>query len=112
MSIPCYPNYILENKRIRMSLPTERERVEDAWREKLHEAESARDFAFAQTRQIQAELPFRPPSDGHFALRKALRCQDHALHEYTRVLEIFTRLILHGELPKESVEPEQKEPKE
>ena len=94
-----------------MSPRTKRERVEAAWRQKLHAAEQAYGIASAKTRQIQAELPSMPSADGSFALQNALRHESQAMNEYANVLQTFTRLILYGELPEEALEPEPKEPR-
>lgn len=88
-----------------------RERLQEIWRAKLHAAEEAYGKALAQTRQLQAELPFMPPSDGNLALCKVLDHQTQAMNEYTSVLQTFTRLILYGEVPEDGVEIEPLDPK-
>lgn len=76
-----------------------REQIEAIWREKLHQAEQAYGTALAHTQKVQAEYDSMPPSDGNLALEKAFRQQSQAMDEYVRVLQTFTRLILHGEQP-------------
>jgi len=94
-----------------MTPRTQRERLEAVWRQKLHAAEEAYGKALAQTRQLQVELPFMPPSDGNVALAKALEFQSQAMTDYSRVLQTFTRLILYGEMPEENLEIPTAEPK-
>ena len=88
-----------------MTPRTHRERVEAIWRKKLQEAEEAYGVAFSQTRKLQAELESMPPSDGMLALEKALTLQNQAMNDYVLVLQTFTRLILYGEMPEETVAP-------
>jgi len=40
-----------------------------------------------------------PRADGSFAYRRALQVETEALSEYKRVLNIFHRLAVHGEMP-------------
>lgn len=94
-----------------MTPRTLRERVEALWRKKLQDAEEAYGVAFAQTRKVQAEVESMPPSDGILALEKALKFQNEAMNDYVLVLQTFTRLVLYGELPEETVAPPPAEPK-
>jgi hypothetical protein len=89
----------------------ERERLHGVWLDKLHAAEEKYHKALAQTGQLQAELPFLPPSDGNAALIHALDFQTRAMNEYARVLQTFSRLVLYGEIPAEDVGPQSAEPK-
>jgi len=41
-------------------------------------------------------------SDGHLAYEQALREEKVAIAEYTRVLRVFTDLIVNGKVPQDS----------
>lgn len=84
-----------------MSERERRRRLEEVWRHKLNEAEEAYGIALADIQKIQAEYKSLPTSDGNFALQQALKSQEMARDQYTRVLQTFTRLVLYGEQPKE-----------
>jgi len=66
---------------------------ETIWRNKLRKAEQAYRDAFAEAQRIWTEYDSMPPSDGNFALRRALDVQNAAIGQYARVLKALTK---HG----------------
>ncbi len=72
----------------------EKQELEAIWRQKLNKAEQAYGVALANIQKIQTEYKSLPASDGNFALQQALKLQDLARDEYTKVLQTFTRLVL------------------
>lgn len=44
-----------------------------------------------------------PSPDGQYAYQGALRAENAAFAEYSRVLRIFSDLVLHGKMPEEPV---------
>jgi len=82
-----------------MSEQENKRRLEELWRQKVIAAERAYLVALNQLQKIRDEYKFMPTSDGSFALQQALKSEGLARDEYTRVLQTFTRLILHGEEP-------------
>jgi len=80
-----------------------RERLNDVWRQKLHKAEKAYKLALSETTEVYADLASLPPADGNLRLAKALESQNQAMRAYEQVLQTFTRLILYGEMPEETI---------
>jgi len=77
-----------------------RRRLEEVWRERVEAARADYRLALAQWRQVQSELRTHPPPGERPSLPQALRREIRARAKYVRVLRTFTRLILHGEIPK------------
>ncbi len=75
--------------------------LEAKWRERLRAAQEAYSSASARCCTIQAESGVQKvaSSEGSLALQQALRAENEARAEYMRVLDIFTRFLLHGEIP-------------
>ena len=80
--------------------PPERKALEELWLARLRDAKLAVDFARNYFKEIQKDLSSLPPSDGQFALRRAVRAENAALEQYNRVLRIYTNLI-KGIMPNE-----------
>ena len=75
--------------------------LEAKWRERLRAAQETYSAASAHSCTIQAESGEQKvaSSEGSSALQQALRAENEARAEYMRVLDIFTRFLLHGEIP-------------
>ena len=72
----------------------ERQEVEDLWRRRLADAKLRLDFAGECVNEAQRD-DISP--DG--ARERALRAQNVALAEYTRILRSFSDLVLDGKIP-------------
>ena len=76
-----------------------REELEEIWRTRLQDPRLSLDLAQNYLREVRREFGAKdiPPADGHFGYQQALRAENFALAEYTRVLKIFTDLTVPGE---------------
>jgi CheY-like chemotaxis protein len=79
----------------------ERQKLEELWRARLDHAVKCYQAATNEYRNLLQEEPDgRPPSpDSPFA--RARQAESGALMEYSRVLKIFTDLMVHGKTPDE-----------
>jgi hypothetical protein len=77
--------------------------LEELWQLRLKNAELRYTHAREQLRNILRSLaPGEVPSaDGSYAYQQALRAEKIALADYTRVLRVFTDLVVHGKPPEE-----------
>jgi len=74
--------------------------MEAHWRSRLADAKLRLDFTRNFLQEVQRDFPLGDPSpDGQFAYQKALRAERHAQEEYTRVLRLYTQLVLDGKIP-------------
>jgi hypothetical protein len=89
-----------------MGIPKSRElqAAEDHWRNEIRLASERYKAAVLATRKAQQIAADVPNADGRHAYTQALRNENAARAEYRRVLEIFSHLTLHGELPSEAEE--------
>ena len=78
----------------------DRRRLEEVWRLRLEEARRGYDAASAEYRRLLDRSP-RAPLDAGSGLARARQKESESLAEYTRVLQVFTRLAIDGELPEE-----------
>ena len=83
---------------------SDRQALEDLWRERLHDARLRLDFARNYTKEVQRDVVDGAvqSADGAFANQRALRAENVALDRYRRTLQIYSDLVLHGEIPDES----------
>lgn len=87
-----------------MSVPSSgRRAVEELWRLRLKNAEFWYTDSREQLKKIVRDLPPGeiPPPDGNYAYQQAIRAERLSLTEYTRVLRIFTDLVVKGKMPDE-----------
>lgn len=77
----------------------ERAELEDAWRRRLDEALELYRAATARCEQLLAGQPDGRPPEPDSPLSNARRAQTEALQEYSRVLRIFSDLVIHGKFP-------------
>lgn len=82
----------------------ERQRMEEIWLERLRDAKLRLDFARNYFKEVQGDFSLLPPSDGQYALKRALRAENVALAEYHRVLRIYADLT-KGIMPNEDEWP-------
>jgi hypothetical protein len=85
--------------------PSRRE-LEAAWYRRLNHARSRYEAKFALRKEMVGKrlvwpIDRQPDPDGRFALHLALQEESAARKEYTRVLRILMKLILHGTPPEE-----------
>ena len=81
-----------------------RQDLENLWRARLKEAELRLRLARTYVREIQADQSLaclRSP-DGTFAYQRALRLEVLAVAHYRRVLQIFSDLVVHNQIPDEN----------
>ena len=78
-----------------------REALETAWTERLEAARARYLIAKAECERVTSEYMDAAAVDGQFAKRKALEIERAAMHEYRRVLRIFTDLVVNGMKPPE-----------
>jgi hypothetical protein len=71
------------------------------WFGKLQKARKAYSIASANVQALKAEYQTLPPSDGHYAYRKALAIERKARIEYDRVRRVFQHIALYGSHPDE-----------
>lgn len=79
-----------------------RRELEELWLVKLREAHCRYRLAAAQHRRLADELASMPASDGAFAVAKARRAEAWALVEYKRVMGLYAKLVVDGEVPYDS----------
>ena len=84
------------------SLPS-RQALEGLWHRRLKDAELRLDFTQQYKREIEGTLKMGgiPGPDGHLLYQRALRAEYVALAEYSRVLGVFSDLVVHGKTPSE-----------
>lgn len=87
-----------------MTRAADHRRVEELWRRRLEKARRRYDLASSGYRQLLAGAPGLP-FDRDSAVTRAHQEESEALAEYARVLRIFTRLAIDGELPEEQPSP-------
>jgi negative regulator of sigma E activity len=77
--------------------------LREHWRKRLKTAKDRLDFARAFVEEVEQDMQSGsiPHHHGQEAYQRALRAEVLALHEYSRVLETFNKLIVHGEIPSE-----------
>jgi hypothetical protein len=73
--------------------------LEQQWEGHVRHARLQLDLCRLYVKQMQALAAAIPPEDGGYALQKALRSERSALAEYTRVLGIYSNLVVYGKLP-------------
>jgi hypothetical protein len=88
-----------------MSTPEpDRKALEELWRSRLNEArlrvELARNFLHEVQRDFQDGTV--PQPDGNFAYQRALKAENTALAEYSRILRVYHDLTMAGKIPEES----------
>jgi hypothetical protein len=79
----------------------QREALEDLWRERTDLARRRYRIAKAECAKAISEQSDAAPPDGTFGYRKALRAENAALAEYSRVLRIFGDLVANGKMPQD-----------
>jgi len=77
--------------------------LEELWRSKVQAARQRFCEASARCRDAIGERleALAPAPDGDYAVRRAAKEEAAALHEYMRVLQIFTDLVVHEKAPEE-----------
>ena len=77
-------------------------RLAHIWRGHLKVAAEQYASASKNAWHIQSEYKAGalPSADGNYALQQALRAEHNARAKYMTVLEIYTHVLVHGELPK------------
>lgn len=75
--------------------------LREHWRKRLKAAKERLDFARAFVEEVEQDMQSGsiPHHHGQEAYQLALRAEVLALQEYSRVLEIFNKLVMHGETP-------------
>ena len=89
-----------------MAAERSRRELEAAWYRRLNRARSRYEAKFAIRKEMLGKrsvwpIDREPDPDGRFALYLALQDESAARKEYTRVLRILMKLILHGTPPEE-----------
>ncbi len=76
-------------------------RLSYIWRGHLRAAQEKYSAASRRASQVQEDYKEgQPPSpDGVYALEQALRAENDARSKYMAVLEVYTHVLVHGELP-------------
>ena len=78
----------------------ERQALEDLWRTRLKDAELRLYFARNYVAEVHRDFPLTDTSsDGQYAYQRALRMENLALAQYTRVLRLYTDLVMRGQIP-------------
>jgi len=87
-----------------MGSPSLDRKVFDRWRQRLNDANLRLDFSRNFLKEVQRDSAAGgiPVPDQHYAYRKALRAERFALAEYSKVLRIFTDLVVNGTIPDEA----------
>ncbi len=77
--------------------------LERYWKERWHKAKLDLDTARAFLQAVKSNMPSDPyGADTGNAYKSALEQETAALIEYSRVLRIYTDLVVHGKLPDDS----------
>jgi hypothetical protein len=71
--------------------------LEKLWKQRWDAAKLKLELAAISVTQIEQQMPSKDD-----AYRQALEAEIHAAVEYTRVLRIYTDLVVHGMIPKEA----------
>jgi hypothetical protein len=79
-----------------------RHELEDGWRLALREKLERYMAASEEYRRLMQDHPYVCPPDPESALARAYLVESEALAEFTRVLRIFTDLIIHHPQPMQS----------
>ena len=81
----------------------DRKKLEELWRYRVQDARLRLEFAQHYLREVQRDFGADdiPAADGNFAYQKALRAENFALAAYSRVLRVFTDLVVGGKIPGE-----------
>ena len=76
-------------------------RLENIWHGHLRKAEESYSAAFKHACKVQGDYKARDllSPDGEYALQQALRAENEARARYMTVLETYTHVLVHGELP-------------
>ena len=72
--------------------------VKASYLEDVHKAEEDLCIALVQTQRVIEDYYCMSPSDGDFALDKALKLQHQAMEEYVAASRLFTKSMLEGAL--------------
>ena len=70
--------------------------LEKLWKQRWNAAKLKLELAAIYVTQIEQQMPKKD------AYRQALEAEVHAAVEYTRVLRIYTDLVVHGKIPEEA----------
>jgi len=73
--------------------------LERYWKERSLRAKADLDTARSRVQSSKDDLS--SGVDGSYAYARAMMDETHALVEYSRVLRIYTDLVVHGNLPDE-----------
>ena len=82
----------------------DRKALEELWRGRLNEARLRVELARNFMREIQQDFKngTMPQPDGNVAFQRAVRAENSALAEYSRVLRVFHDLTVNGKIPDEN----------
>ena len=86
-----------------MADPTPTQQLEEVWRLRLSDAQLRLQFARNYMQEVHRDLQegVIPAADGNFALERAIRAENIAIAEYSRVLRFYTDLVVDGKIPEE-----------
>jgi CheY-like chemotaxis protein len=79
-----------------------RHELEETWRLRLEQCQQRYLTATTEYRRLLQEEPDGRPPSPDSALARARQAESETLKEYSRLLQIFTDLTLHGKLPDEA----------
>ena len=78
--------------------------LEEQLRRRLRDARLRIDLCRAYVQKVEGNGGTGIPSrDSGYAYRRALRAENHALREFTRLLQSYSAFVLHGKPPDEEV---------
>ena len=77
--------------------------LEERFRRRLRDARLRIDFCEACVQKVEADAGLFLPSDNGYVYRRALRAESYALREFTRLLRIYSVLVLSGKVSDEEL---------
>ena len=79
---------------------SERRELERYWKQRCQKAKADLDAARANVRSLKPEST--SGRDGSYAFARAIRDETTALIKYSRVLRMYTDLMVHAKMPEEA----------
>jgi hypothetical protein len=82
--------------------PESKSDLEERFRSRLRDAGLGIDLCRAYVKRVETDAGlYTPSSDSGYAYRRALRAESYALQEFTKLLRMYSALVLTGKIPAE-----------
>lgn len=77
--------------------PQERHELERYWKDRWHKAKFNLEAARANVESVKHDATSGP--DGNYAYARAMKTETAALIEYSRILRVYTDVVVHDKVP-------------